>query len=403
MPPGASDTTSFEFDPFSEEFFNNPYDVYRLMRDDLPVYHNKRYGFWALSRFDDVKQAHLDWETFTSTHGVDLSMLTKTDPVPPSIIMMDPPEHNRLRALVNRVFTPRAMGALEPMVRSTISSFMDSVGDRRDFDFLEEIAAPFPVEIISKMLGIPVADRQRVRHWLDLGLHREPGNLEPTKEGYSAMAEMWSYFYELVLSKRRTPDDDMLTALTVAEVERSDGEVTKLDDVEISAFATLLGAAGAETVTKLVGNAVVLFSRYPDEWQKIIHNPQKIPSAVNEILRFWPPSQYQGRFSTKPSTFHGVEIPQGVPVLLITGAATRDEREFDSPDEFEIDRPPGLSLGFGTGVHTCLGAALARLESRVAIEEIARRWPAYDVDEDGLRRVQMSNVAGYCNVPVRVL
>ncbi|MCL4446083.1 MAG: cytochrome P450 [Actinobacteria bacterium] len=393
---------SFEFNPFSEEFFNDPYDAYRRMRDEAPVYHSKRYGFYALSRFDDVRQAHLDWETFTSTHGVDLSMLTKTDPVPPSIIMMDPPQHNRLRALVNRVFTPRAMNELEPMVHSTISSYMDSVGDRRDFDILEEVAAPFPVEVISKMLGIPAADRQTIRHWLDLGLHREPGMLEPTKEGYAAMVEMWSYFYELVLTKRRSPTDDMLTALTRAEVERDDGEVTKLDDVEVAAFATLLGAAGAETVTKLVGNAVVLFSRHQDEWNKILRAPQCIPSAVNEVLRFWPPSQYQGRFSTKRSTFHGVEIPEGVPVLLITGAATRDEREFNDPDKFDIDRPPGLSLGFGTGVHTCLGAALARLESRIAIEEISQRWPVYDVDEDGLRRVQMSNVAGYCNVPVRI-
>jgi cytochrome P450 len=195
----------------------------------------------------------------------------------------------------------------------------------------------------------------------------------------------------------------MISRLTEAEVDREDGQgVTKLDDAEIAGFATLLGGAGAETVTKLVGNAFVLFARHPQQYRKVIDDPGKIPAAVEEILRIWPPSQYQGRFSLQDAEFDGVALPAGHPVLLITGSATRDERFFDHPDAFEIDRAPSQSLGFGLGIHSCLGAALARMESRIAIEAMVRRWPRYEIDEGGLGRVHMSNVAGFSNVPVQV-
>jgi cytochrome P450 len=394
-----------EFDPFGDDYFNDPTDVYRRLRDDAPVYFNKKYGFYALSRFADVLAAHRDWEGFSSSHGVDLSTLTK-DPeqiqMMRSIIMMDPPEHDRLRALVSRVFTPRAVTALEPMIREVIRGFLDPLSGAAEFDVVTDFSGPFPVEIISRMLGVPAADRQRVREWLDVGLHREPGQLDVTAEGRQAMDEMGAYFYALAAEKRRTPADDMMTRLTQVTVDRGDGVETGLDDVEIAGFSTLLGGAGAETVTKLVGNAVVLFARHRDQWKKILTDHEKIPRAVEEILRFVPPSQYQGRFSVADREFEGGTIPAGFPVLLITGAATRDPRAFERADDFDIERTPGISIGFGHGAHSCLGAALARMESRIAIEEIARRWPELEVDDAGLRRVHMSNVAGYANVPVRV-
>jgi len=214
------------------------------------------------------------------------------------------------------------------------------------------------------------------------------------------MIETGAYFYELTQQKRRNPADDMLTRLTEVTVDRGDGTETRLEDDEIAGFATLLGGAGAETVTKLVANAVVLFARHPAQWEKVRNDPDAVPRAVEEILRFVPPSQYQGRFSIEDRVLEGGTIPAGHPVILITGAATRDPRAFDDPDLFDIDRAPSVAIGFGHGVHSCLGAALARMESRVAIEEIARRWQRLEVDESGLRRVQMSNVAGYSNVPV---
>jgi cytochrome P450 len=396
-------TDTLEFDPFSDEFFEDPYDLYRRMRDEAPVSFNERYGFWALFRYDDVCQAHKEWQTFSSSHGVDLSMMSQ----PPEmirqmrlIIMQDPPEHDRMRALVSRVFTPRAVTALEPMIREVITGVLEGC-DPDGFDAVADFSGPFPVEIISRMLGVPPADRQQIRHWLDAMLHREPGEMDPTPEGAEAAIESVVYFLDLVADKRNHPGDDMISRLIEVEVDRGDGVTTRLDDDEIAGFATLLGGAGAETVTKLVGNAVVLFARNPLEWRKVLDDPGMIPAAVEEILRYLPPSQYQGRYSVRDSVYGGVTIPAGHPTLLITGSANRDERFFDRPDEFVIERPPSLALGFGYGVHSCLGAALARMESRIALEELARRWPDYTVDEARCRRVHMSNVAGYASVPLQ--
>lgn len=399
-------TNPVEFDPFSEEFFTDPYELYRRLRDEAPVYYSERYGFYSLSRFADVLAAHRDWEGFSSAHGVELFTLSKNPDEIASyrnIIMMDPPEHDRFRALVSRVFTPRAVAALEPMIREVIRSFLDPFGDAREFDAVADFAAPFPVEVISRMLGVPEGERQQIRHWLDLTLHREPGQREPSPENERAMLAMGVYFHELTVATRKKPGHDMLSQLTQVTVDRGDGVATGLDDAEIAGFASLLGGAGAETVTKLVGNAVMLFWRHPDQWQQVLDDHDKIPRAVEEILRYWPPSQYQGRFSEEERAFEGGTIPAGFPVLLITGAATRDPRAFKRADEFDTGRQPGITIGFGHGAHSCLGAALARMESRIAIEELATRWQRLEVDEAGLRRVQMANVAGYSNVPVHAV
>ena len=395
-----------DFDPFSDVYFGDPTPVYRRLRDEAPVYFNERYGFYALSRFDDVVAAHRDWQAFSSSHGVDLSSLTKDPELVRSlgmIIMMDPPEHDRYRGLVSRVFTPRAIGALEPMVREVIGGLLDAIPDRGGFDVVADFSALFPVEIISRMLGVPEGERQQIRHRLDLALHREPGEVDPSLEGQRAMLELAGYFHDLAKQRRAHPADDMLTRLTQVSIDRGDGKPTVLTDNEIAGFASLIGGAGAETVTKLVANAVVLFDEHPGQWQAIRSDNGLIRGAVEEVLRFVPPSQYQGRFSLEERTFEGGTIPAGYPVLLLTGAATRDPRAFERADEFDIKRPPAVAIGFGHGVHSCLGAALARMESRIALEELATRWSRLTVDRDGLRRVSMSNVAGFASVPVAVV
>jgi cytochrome P450 len=402
-------TAAVEFDPFSDEYFNDPTETYRRLRDEAPVYYSERYGFYALSRFSDVLAAHRDWQGFSSAHGIELSTLSKDPELIGSlklIIMLDPPEHDRLRALVSRVFTPRAVTALEPMIREVVTQFLAPIDEAgtNAFDAVADFSALFPVEIISRMLGVPEDMRQQIRHWLDASLHREPGEMDPTPEGATAVLEQAGYYYELAAEKRANPADDMLTRLTQVTVDRGDGVETGLDDGEIAGFASLLGGAGAETVTKLVGNAVVLFGENPGEWQKVLDDPAAmIPKAVEEILRYHPPSQYQGRYSLEDREFEGGVIPAGHPVLLLTGAATRDPRQFDDADAFHIERPPAVSLGFGHGVHSCLGAALARMESRIAIEELAKRWRRLDVDHSALQRVHMSNVAGYSHVPVQAV
>jgi cytochrome P450 len=395
--------TKVEFDPFSADYFDDPTETYRRLRDEAPIYFSEKYGFYALSRFADVVAAHRDWKGFSSANGIELSTLTRDPELVRSlgmIIMMDPPEHDRFRTLVSRVFTPKAVTALEPMVREVITHYLDQLTERDTFDAVQDFTAPFPVEIIARMLGVPEGERQQIREWLDLSLHREPGEMDPTPEGTVALLETVAFFQELTAEKRRNPGDDMLTRLTQVTVERDDGTETQLTDEEIAGFAGLLGGAGAETVTKLVGNAVVLFDANPDQWRRVVADHSLIPGAVEEILRLLPPSQYQGRFSKEERQLESGTVPQGHPVLLLTGAATRDERAFEHPDDFVIDRPPSIAIGFGHGVHSCLGAALARMESRIAIEQLATRWDRLEVDVDGLRRVHMSNVAGYKNVPV---
>ncbi|MCQ3811627.1 MAG: cytochrome P450 [Acidimicrobiia bacterium] len=397
------DATAVEFDPFSRDFFDDPYHTYADLRDYAPCYYSEQYDFYALSRFDDVVAGHRDFATFTSTHGQTYEQLASGKPSDMgSIISMDPPEHTRYRKLVSRSFTPRSIGDYEALVREIISGYLDPLMGRRQFDILEEFAAPFPVEIISTILGVPAEDRQQIRLWTDAMLHREEGSAMSSQAAQEGGMAQGMYLFQLSQKKREEPADDMLSALIEAEVETEDGDLTQLDDAEIAGFGTLLAAAGSETVTKLVGNAVVLFHRNPDQWAKVVGDPSLIANAVEEILRYWAPSQYQGRYSVVDSEWHGVTIPKNKPVFLITGAANRDPRRYDDPDKFDITREPGLAVGLGHGLHVCLGAALARLESRVAIEEIARRWPAFEVQESGLRRVQMSNVAGYSSVPITV-
>jgi len=392
-----------EFDPFSAEFFEDPTEVYGRLREEAPVYFNEKYGFYALSRYADVLAAHRDWHAFSSEHGVDLASLSKDHAFIKSLgmmIMMDPPEHNRFRNLVGRVFSPRAVTELEPMIREVISGLLNELSTRDSFDVVADFSGPFPVEVISRMLGVPEGERQQIRHWLDLMLHREPGEMDPTPDGQVATLELVGYFHDLSREKRTHPGDDMLTRLTQVTVDRGDGVETMLSDNEIAGFAGLLGGAGAETVTKLIGNAVVLFNDHPDQWRTIQADAGRIPEAVEEVLRILPPSQYQGRFSVEERELESGTIPAGFPVLLLTGAATRDPRAFESPDEFNIDRPRSLGIAFGQGVHICLGASLARMESRIALEELAARWDRLEVDKAGLKRVTMSNVAGYSNVPV---
>jgi cytochrome P450 len=390
-------TDELDFDPYSDVYFNDPYEVYRRLRDEAPVYRNDHYGFWALSRYDDVVAAHRDWRTFTSTQGITIDMLT--DPgvsemlkqSTGSIIFMDPPDHDRMRALVSRVFTPKAVADLEPMIRGLVRKYLDPL-DGDEMDLVADFSGPFPVEVISVILGVPEPDRQQIRHWTDTMLHREPGNPKPTDAGMEAALNIGIYIHGLAQEKRAHPTDDMLSGLIEAG----------LTDDEVAGFALLLAGAGSETVTKLIGNGVVLFARHPDQWRKVIADRDLLVPATEEILRYWAPSQYQGRYSTAETEWHGVTIPADEPVLLITGAANRDERAYEDPDRFDVERPFKLNVGFGHGIHTCLGAALARLESRIAFDEIATRWPEYAVDESRCKRVSMSNVAGYSSVPVRV-
>jgi cytochrome P450 len=395
--------TQIEFDPFSATFFDDPTETYARLRDEAPLYFNDKYGFYALSRHEDVIAAHGDAARLVSSYGVTVELLMKKQPmVTNMMIVMDPPEHTQQRKLVSQAFTRRSMSGLEPLVFGAICQYLDRLDGRTSFDLVEDFSALFPVEVISAILGVPEADRQQVRLWVDTFLTREEGDAGSTDAGIEASLHMAGYFLELAQAKRADPDGLLISKLIDAVIVDDDGVEQHLSDADVAAFSVMIAGAGSETVTKLIGSGVVLFDRHPDQWDLVLADPAAIPGAVEEILRMYPPSQYQGRFALEEVTFSGGTIPSGSPVLLLTGAATRDPRAFDRPDVFDIARGGHTTVAFGYGTHSCLGAWLARLESRMAFEEIRRRWPKLIVQQDGLRRVNMSNVAGYSNVPVVV-
>ena len=394
------------FDPFSADFYRNPHAFYPRLRAQAPVFYNAEYDFYALSRHADVAAGLKDFTTYSSAYGVDLGMVRTGQKAPAKmIISIDPPEHRVMRSLVNKVFTPRAISAWHDMVSDTVDRFLAAASAGPSFDVVSDFSVYFPVEVITQMLGVPEERRQQVRLWIDESLHREPGQIDISESGKQAMAEMWLMYYQLIQERREAPREDMISALIAAEVTRDDGAADRLRDSEIAGFATLLGGAGAETVTKLVGGAIATFARHPEQWQQLLDDRSLIPAAVDELLRYDAPVQYNVRRSTREVTLHGVTIPAGAPVFLLGASANRDPDAWTAPDTFDInrDRTEAQNLGFGYGIHSCLGAALARMEALIALDKLLDLMPRYDVQWESCRRVSMQNVAGYSHVPVRIL
>jgi cytochrome P450 len=393
------------FDPYSEDFYNDPFDIYRRMREDAPLYYDEKEDFYALTRHEDVAAAFKDFDTYSSARGCDLAMVRKgISPEQKSIIFMDPPEHRHMRSLLNKAFTPRAIQSQVETIHEVIDKYLGACNPE-NFDIVQDFSGPFPVEVITRMAGVPEEYRQQVRHWIDTSLHHEPGQIEVSEAGMQANIDTAMYYFGLIQERRGDLQDDMISRLITAEIPGEDGQTRQLDDIEITGFATLLGGAGAETVTKLIGNAAVIFARNPDQWQKVQDDRSKIPGAVEELLRFEGPVQYNVRYTLKEAQVSGGVIPPFKPVFLCGAAANRDSDAFTDADTFDIERDQteAQHLGLGYGIHSCLGAALARLESRVALEKLVDFMPRYEVDWDGCKRVNMQNVAGWKHVPVRLL
>jgi cytochrome P450 len=389
-----------ELNPFSFEFHENPYPTYAWLRTHAPLHYHPTLDFYTLARFRDVVAASQDWHTYSSAEG---TLVERLDPglfeATPMMIFMDPPRHDRLRKLVSSVFTPRRVAGLEPFIRATAVRLLDALTEDGGGDFVKQYSAPLPMEVIFTMLGVPDADRRQLRAWMDLSLDRDRDTPAIPVRAIEATMQQRKYWYELIAELRRTPNDGLISGLLTTEVETDDGGTTRLSDGEIIGFCSLLGAAGNETVTKLLANAAVLFARHPDQYAVLVADAGAIPNAVEEVLRYWAPSQYQGRTVTCGVEWYGQKVPQGARLLLLTGSANRDEREFTDADRFDVTRNIPIALGFGYGAHFCLGASLARLESRVALEEFTRCFPRYDIDEARCVRVHMSNVHGFASVP----
>jgi cytochrome P450 len=381
------------FNPYSYEFHDDPFTVYRQLRDEAPAYYNEELNFWALSRYDDVLAALHDPERYCSKYGITIE---DGNPLP-MMLTTDPPDHTGLRRLVSRAFTPRRIADLEPNIRKLSTEYLDALDGRAEADLIQDYAALLPMDVISTLLGVPAGDQTQLRRWSDALLHREEGDANVTPEGVQAAIQLIQYFTAFVADKRANPrGDDLAEALNAAEI---DGD--RLGDEQIVGFLFLLIIAGNETTTKLLGNCLLALQRYPSERAKVQADLGKIPAAVEEILRYEGSTQAMARTLTTDVELHGETMRSGTKVLLLLGSGNRDERVWDRPDVYDIDRAwPTHHLAFGHGIHVCLGAALARLEMRVSLEEFLTRYPSYEIDESGLVRVHSGNVRGYARAPI---
>ncbi|HEX6418957.1 MAG TPA: cytochrome P450 [Acidimicrobiales bacterium] len=379
------------WDPIDEALDAAPYDIWRRMRDEAPLYRNERYDFWALSRHADVMAAHRDPGTFLSSHGTVLELMT-AEPIPSGMmIFQDPPAHTRLRSLVSRAFTPRRVAGLERHVRELCGALLEPWRDGADFDFVVDFGATLPSMVICELLGIPAADRPWVKDRIDTTFHIEPGVGMVNDTSLSARIELGDYLTRLMEDRAASPGDDLLSGLAQTDLSLR-------ESVE---FADLLVSAGTETVARLLGWAAVVLDEHPDQRADLAADPGLVPNAVEELLRYEAPSPVQGRWTGRPVELHGTVVPAGSKVLLLTGSAGRDERAFPDPDRFDVRRRFDQHLSFGYGIHFCLGASLARLEGRVALEEALRRHPSWEVDRDRAVRLHTSTVRGWSSVPVR--
>ena len=383
--------------PYSHEFHDDPFPIYRELRDHAPCYYNADLDFWAVSRYADVLAALHDPDTYCSRYGITLEQ----DSSLPMLLTTDPPAHTDLRRLVSRAFTPRRITDLEPEIRALAQRFLGGLIAKGAGDLVADYAARLPMDVIARMLGVPERDEEELRNWTNALLDRDEGVPDVTPAGVEAAVHLFKYFCDFVADRRaaiakgRAPDD-LTSALCEAGAET-------LDDQQVVGFLFLLIIAGNETTTKLLANCLLALQRFPNERRKVASDRGRIPDAVEEILRHEGSTQLMARTLTRPVDLHGERMPEGAKVLLLLGSANRDERVWDRPDAFDLDRSSSVQhVGFGHGIHVCLGAALARLEMRVRLEEIFRAMPDYEIDEAGCTRVHSGNVRGWATVPINV-
>jgi cytochrome P450 len=386
------------YDPYDFEIDADPYPVWKRLRDERPVYYNDRYGFYALSRFDSVERALVDWRTYSSSKGTVLELIKSGFEMPGSIIFEDPPHHDLHRGLLSRVFTPRKMNAIEPKVREFCARCLDPLVGAGGFDFIRDLGAQMPMRTIGMLLGIPEQDQEALRDRIDEGLRLEEGTMPDVEAQYGR--DQSSVFADYIDWRAEHPSDDLMTELLQAEYEDTEGNRRRLTRDEVLNYVNLLAAAGNETTTRLIGWTGKVLAEHPDQRRELVDDRSLVPNTIEELLRFEPPSPVQARYVTTDVEHHGQVGPEGSALLLLNGSGNRDERKFPDPDRFDIHRTIDHHLAFGYGIHFCLGAALARLEGRVALDEILTRFPSWEVDGDNAVQARTSTVRGWESLPV---
>ena len=388
---------SVHFDPFDYAFHEDPYPVYRALRERAPLYRNAAQNFWAVPRHADVLAAFKDTARLSSRGGVSLEISDLGDEAERvlSILGMDPPRHGKMRALVSRGFTPRRVAALEPAVRTLARGFIKKFAREGVCEFVGDFAGRLPMDVISEMLGVPQTDRVELRALADTVLHRPEGMRGVPPEGVAASGRLLEYFVRTLAARRKRPGEDLASALLTVELDGA-----RLAEHEIVAFCYLMVIAGNETTTKLLANCLYWLGRNPSERAKVRGHPARIPAWIEETLRYDNSTQLMARTVARDFEWHGEKLAAGEKVLLLIGSANRDERVFQNAARFDLSRDNSEHLSFGRGAHFCLGASLARLEARVALEEFERHIPDWEVDEAGAVRVHNPNVRGFSRLPV---
>ncbi len=398
--PGQPD--DLRWDPFDESLKDDPHPVWKRLRDEAPVYYNEQYDFWTLSRFEDVDRAHRDPQRFSSAHTTVLESMTEEAQTEGMMIFLDPPEHTALRRLVSKAFTPRRVAELEHEIRSLCASLLDAQLGETSFDYVQDFGARLPATVIAMLLGVPPSDREDVRHHIDGLFHLEPGVGMANETSMRSAGWLFEYLDHLIKERGQRPQDDMLTDLVQAEVSGIDGVPRRLTSQECTEFGILLVSAGTETVARLLGWAGLILADHPDQLAELVRDPSLIPNAIEELLRYESPSPVQGRWLTQETELHGRLIPANSKILLLTGSAGRDDRVYPEPDQFDIRRNFRLHVAFGYGIHFCLGAALARMEGKIALEETVKRYSTWTVDKEHSVPLHTSTVRGYQQLPIRV-
>ena len=391
-------TTDLYYDPYDRGIDADPYPVYSRLREEAPLYYNEPHDFYAVSRFDDVQRGLVDKETFSSARGSVLEFIKADIEMPPGVVIFeDPPQHTAHRGLLSRVFTPKRMHALEPKVREFCARALDPLVGAGRFDFVADLGAQVPMRTIGMLLGVPESDQEEARNRADAALRTDPG--EPMDVAAENMGES-DFFAEFIEWRAQHPSDDIMSELLFAEFEDETGTTRRLTRDEVLIYVSVVSGAGNETTNRLIGWMGKVLADHPEQRRELVEDRALVPNAIEELLRFEPPTPHVARYVTRDVELYGTTVPAGSALMCLSGSANRDDRQYPDAERFDIHREMGQHLTFGYGIHYCLGAALARLEGRVALDEVLARFPEWDVDWENAERAPTSTVRGWQSLPV---
>ncbi len=390
--------TDVYYDPYDRQIDADPYPVYHRLRHEAPLYYNEEYDFYAVSRFDDVQRGLIDRETFSSARGSVLEFIKANIEMPPGIVIFeDPPLHDIHRGLLSRVFTPKKMIALEDKVRGFSARVLDPLVGAGRFDFVADLGAQIPMRTIGMLLGVPESDQEEARNLADASLRTDPG--KPMDVAVENIGQA-DFFSDYIDWRTTHPSDDLMSELLFVEFEDETGTTRRLTHDEVLMYVSVVSGAGNETTNRLIGWMGKVLAEHPAQRRDLVADRSLVNNAIEELLRFEPPTPHVARYVARDIELYDQAVPAGSAMVCLTGSANRDEHTYEDPGRFDIHRTIRQHLTFGYGIHFCLGAALARLEGRVALDEVLTRFPEWDVDWENARRAPTSTVRGWDSLPV---